>query len=101
MNREELRKMAEESHRIWFERWIKKNRENFENKLVIAAKQGYRYTIINYPLIEVDKNLRNRLLDSKTEKYLRDEFKDFKVDIYEKDGLLGIFDRKIIIEFRF
>lgn len=101
MNREELMKMAEESHRIWFERWIKKNRENFENKLVIAAKQGYRHANFYYPLSEVDRNLRNRLLDSRTEEYLREEFKDFKVNIYEKDGLLGVFDRKIIIEFRF
>ena len=101
MNGEELRKIAEESHRIWFERWIKKNRKNIENKLVISAKQGFKHMVFYYPLSEVDKNLRNRLLDSRTEEYLRDEFKDFKVDIYEKDGLLGIFDRRIIIEFRF
>ncbi|MCJ0597405.1 hypothetical protein MMJ46_08960 [Enterococcus cecorum] len=101
MNGEELRKIAEESHRIWFERWIKKNRKNIENKLVISAKQGFKYMVFYYPLSEVDKNLRNRLLDSRTEEYLREEFKDFKVNIYEKDGLLGIFDRKIIIEFRF
>lgn len=42
MNREELNKIANESHKVWFDRWIKKNRKNFENKLVIAAKQGYR-----------------------------------------------------------
>ena len=101
MNREELNKIANESHKVWFERWIKKNRKNLENKLVIAAKQGYRYTNFYYPLNEVDRNLRNRLLDSRTEEYLREEFKDFKVNIYEKDGLLGVFDRKIIIEFRF
>ena len=98
---EELRKIAEESHRIWFERWIKKNRKNIENKLVISAKQGFKYTGFYYHLSEVDRNLRNRLLDSRTEEYLREEFKDFKVNIYEKDGLLGIFDRQIIIEFRF
>lgn len=101
MNGEELRKIAEESHRIWFERWIKKNRKNIENKLAISAKQGFKCMGFYYPLSEVDKNLRNRLLDSRTEEYLREEFKDFKIDIYEKDGLLGIFDRKIIIEFRF
>lgn len=101
MNGEELRKIAEESHRIWFERWIKKHRKDIENQLVIAAKQGYTCKIFYYTSSSVDSDLRNRLLDSKTEKYLRDEFKDFKVNIYEKDGLLGIFDRQIIIEFRF
>ncbi|CAI3505115.1 hypothetical protein CIRMBP1292_00695 [Enterococcus cecorum] len=101
MNREELRKIAEESHRIWFEKWIEKNRKNIENKLVISAKQGYRYINFYYPLSEVDKNLRNRLLDVNTKKYLKDEFNDIDVNIYEQDGLLGRIDRKIIIEFRF
>lgn len=101
MNREELRKIAEESHRIWFERWIEKNRKNLENKLVIAAKQGFKNMGFYYPLSEVDKNLRNRLLDVNTKKYLKDEFNDIDVNIYEQDGLLGRIDRKIIIEFRF
>lgn len=101
MNREELNKIANESHKVWFERWIKKNRKNFENKLVIAAKQGYKYASIYYPVIKIESNLRNRLLDINTKKYLKDEFNDIDVDIYEKDGLLGVFDRKIIIEFRF
>lgn len=72
MNGEELRKIAEESHRIWFERWIKKNRKNIENKLVISAKQGFKYMVFYYPLSEVDKNLRNRLLDSRTEDELQE-----------------------------
>ena len=101
MNREELRKIAEESHRIWFERWIEKNRKNLENKLVIAAKQGFKNMGFYYPLSEVDKNLRNRLLDVNTKKYLKDEFNDIYLNIYDQYGLLGRIDRKIIIEFRF